>query len=70
VAGSRNTETVRSFFELACEVEDKKIRVIVSAIHMFNKEVFFKEAKYLGKLRKDEIKEINEKVKLILELDN
>ena len=70
LAGTKSTETVREFFEVACEVEGKKIKVMISAIHMFNKEIFLKEAKYLGELRQERIKEINEKIKLILELDN
>jgi mRNA-degrading endonuclease toxin of MazEF toxin-antitoxin module len=54
---------------VACEVAGKKLRVNVSAIHMFDKEIFLKEAKYLGELRQERVKEINEKIKLILELD-
>ena len=70
IAGTKSLETVRKFFEVAGEVEGKKIKAMVSAIHMFNKEVFLQKAKYLGELRKEVIKEINEKIKLILELDN
>jgi len=43
---------------------------MVSAIHTFNKEVFLREAKYLGKANESILKLINEKVKLLLELDN
>jgi len=55
---------------VACETGGKKIKIMVSAIHTFNKEVFLREAKYLGKANESTLKLINEKVKLLLELDN
>jgi hypothetical protein len=70
LAGTKNTEIVREFFEVVSEVESKKIKIMVSSIHIFNKAIFLKEAKYLGKLGKEAVKAINEKVKIILELDN
>ena len=70
LAGTKNTETAREFFEVISEVEGKKIKIMVSSIHVINKEIFLEEAKYLGKIDKDTIKKISEKVKIILELEN
>jgi|SRR6185503_11798652 len=70
LAGTKNTETAREFFEVISEVEGKKIKIMVSSIHVINKEIFLEEAKYLGKIDKDTIKKISEKAKIILELDN
>ncbi|RHZ36141.1 type II toxin-antitoxin system PemK/MazF family toxin [endosymbiont GvMRE of Glomus versiforme] len=68
-ASSQNVETVRKFFEVACEIANKKIKVSASVIHMLRKKTFLEKAIYLGELRPEKVKEINEKIKLILDLD-
>ena len=59
LAGTKSTDIVREFFEVTGEIEGKKIKIMVSSIHVLNKEIFLKEAKYLGKLDKETIKVIN-----------
>ncbi|RHZ35636.1 type II toxin-antitoxin system PemK/MazF family toxin [endosymbiont GvMRE of Glomus versiforme] len=70
LVSSKSIADVRDFFEVLSEVEDKKIKIITYIIHAVGKESFLKQAKYLGRLNKEALKKINEKVKLILELDN
>jgi mRNA-degrading endonuclease toxin of MazEF toxin-antitoxin module len=69
VASSKSVTEVRKFFEIACEVEGKTIKIITFVIHSINKDFFLKSAKYAGKLSEETIKAVNEKIKLILELD-
>ena len=70
VASSKSIKDVRDFFEVACEVENKKIKVISFSIHAVGKDWFFSRAKYLGKLNKETLEKINNQLKLILELNS
>ena len=65
---SKSVSEVRDYFEVACEVENLKLKVILFAIHAIGKDFFLEKAIYLGKIDKKIMEKINEKIKLILEL--
>ena len=66
---SKSVSEVRDFFEVVFEAEDIKLKATLYAIHAIGKEFFLEKAKYLGKIDKKTMKKIDEKIKLILELD-
>src|SRR5689334_4113187 len=66
---SKAISEVRNFFEVVFEAENIKLKATLYAIHAIGKEFFLEKAKYLGKIDKKIMKKIDEKIKLILELD-
>lgn len=65
---SKNIEKVRPYLEVFCVLENIPLKVLVSCIHTINKSVFFQKAKFLGRLENKTMREIGEKIKLILDI--
>lgn len=66
----KNVEQVRPSLEIACHLESKKMKVLVSHLHTINKENFYRLGHYIGKLDEKTMKKINEHIKSVLDLDN
>jgi mRNA-degrading endonuclease toxin of MazEF toxin-antitoxin module len=70
LVSGRNVTSICDTFEVYCEIENRKLKVLVSEIHTISKEKFFGRAIYLGKMKKEQGEEVNEKLRLILKLNN
>src|ERR1044072_5719925 len=66
---SKHIEPIRHFFEVVCEIENKKYKLMASVIHITNRKYFLENAQYLGKIDETAMKKVNEEIKLILKLD-
>lgn len=70
LVSGKNMESISPTFEVYCEVEKRQLKVLISEIHTISKEVFFGKAIYLGKMKKEQLEAVNQKIELILQLNS
>jgi mRNA-degrading endonuclease toxin of MazEF toxin-antitoxin module len=65
----KNVEQIRSSLEVACQLENKKLKILVSHLHAISKETFYQLESYLGKLDEPTMERLNERIRIILGLE-
>jgi mRNA-degrading endonuclease toxin of MazEF toxin-antitoxin module len=70
LASGKNMESISPTFEVYCEVEKRPLKVLISEIHTISKHSFFGRAIYLGKIKKEQLEAVNQKLELILQLNS
>ena len=66
---SKNAEKVKDSIEVKCQIEEKKLKILLTWIYTVNKKFFCEKAIFLGKADKNATEDLNSKLKLILKLD-
>jgi mRNA-degrading endonuclease toxin of MazEF toxin-antitoxin module len=65
----KNVEKARPSLEVPCQLEDKKVKVLISHIYSINKETFYKLEHYIGRFDSKCMQKIGKKIKMVLDLD-
>ena len=64
----KNTEQVRPSLEIPYQLENKKIKILISHLHTISKETFYNLENYLGKLDEKTMEKVDIRIKSVLDL--